>query len=89
MYGRSKIIQKKVRSKYPARQTLEASKKVAENMQIKNAVFAQQSAESIDAGVFHHDVIGVGNKNLYFYHEKALANEQKLLQNFRTLLMGN
>ena len=44
-------------------------------MQIKNAVFAQQSVESIDAGVFHHDVIGVGNKNLYFYHEKALAKE--------------
>ena len=46
-------------------------------MQVKNAVIAQQSAESIDAGVFHHDVIGVGNKDLYFYHEKALAEEAK------------
>ena len=86
VYGRSSDSSEETPSKYPARQTLEASKKVAETMQIKNAVFAQQSTESIDAGVFHHDVIGVGNKNLYFYHEKALAEETetivKLQDNF-------
>ena len=86
VYGRSSNSSEETPSKYPARQTLEASKKVAETMQIKNAVFAQQSTESIDAGVFHHDVIGVGNKNLYFYHEKALAEETetivKLQDNF-------
>jgi succinylarginine dihydrolase len=79
VYGRSQDDSAEVPQQFPARQTYEASKKVAETMQIKNAVFAQQSAESIDAGVFHHDVIGVGNKNLYFYHERALAEEAETI----------
>jgi len=79
VYGRSQDDSAEVPQQFPARQTYEASKNVAEKMQIKNAVFAQQSAESIDAGVFHHDVIGVGNKNLYFYHERALAEEAETI----------
>lgn len=89
VYGRSQNKSEEIPTKYPARQTLEASKKVAENLKIKNAVYAQQSAESIDAGVFHHDVIGVGNKNLYFYHEKALANETEAIQNLQDNFNGN
>ena len=89
VYGRSQNDSEESPTKYPARQTLEASQKVAENLQIKNVVFAQQSAESIDAGVFHHDVIGVGNKNLYFYHEKALANENEALQNLQDNFKGD
>lgn len=88
VYGRSNDSSEETPSKYPARQTLEASKKVAEIMQITNAVFAQQSAESIDAGVFHHDVIGVGNKNLYFYHEKALANETEIISKLQDSFNG-
>ena len=88
VYGRSNDSSEETPTKYPARQTLEASKKVAETMQIKNAVFAQQSAESIDAGVFHHDVIGVGNKNLYFYHEKALANEAEIISKIQDSFNG-
>jgi len=88
VYGRSQNDSEESPSKYPARQTLEASKKVVENMQIKNAVFAQQSMESIDAGVFHHDVIGVGNKNLYFYHEKALANETETITKLQDSFNG-
>ena len=79
VYGRSSDSSEETPTKYPARQTLEASKKVAETMQVKNAIFAQQSAESIDAGVFHHDVIGVGNKNLYFYHEKVFAEKAETI----------
>ena len=89
VYGRSQNNSEESPTKYPARQTLEASQKVAENLQIKNVVYAQQSAESIDAGVFHHDVIGVGNKNLYFYHEKALANENETLQNLQDNFNGD
>ena len=74
IYGRSEDS-KELPTKFPARQTREASEKVAETMGIKNVVYAQQSPESIDAGVFHHDVAGVGNKNLYFYHEKTLLDE--------------
>lgn len=88
VYGKSSDYSEETPSKYPARQTLEASKKVAETMQIKNAVFAQQSAESIDAGVFHHDVIGVGNKNLYFYHENALAEEAETIAKLQDSFNG-
>ena len=88
VYGKSSDSSEDSPTKYPARQTLEASKKVAETMQIKNAVFAQQSAESIDAGVFHHDVIGVGNKNLYFYHEKALAEEAETIAKLQDSFNG-
>ena len=88
VYGRSSDSSEETPTKYPARQTLEASKKVVENMQIKNAVFAQQSVESIDAGVFHHDVIGVGNKNLYFYHEKALAKEAETITKLQDAFNG-
>jgi succinylarginine dihydrolase len=88
VYGRSNDSSEIRPIKYPARQTYEASKKVAENMQINNAVFAQQSAESIDAGVFHHDVIGVGNKNLYFYHEKALADEAETIAKLQDAFVG-
>ena len=88
VYGRSNNSSEETPSKYPARQTLEASKKVAEIMQIKNAVFAQQSAESIDAGVFHHDVIGVGNKNLYVYHENALAEEAETITKLQDSFNG-
>ena len=88
VYGRSRDVSEEVPQKYPARQTYEASKKVAETMQVKNAVFAQQSAESIDAGVFHHDVIGVGNKDLYFYHEKALAEEAETITKLQDSFNG-
>ena len=88
VYGRSSNSSEETPSKYPARQTYEASKKVAENMQIRNAVFAQQSVESIDAGVFHHDVIGVGNKDLYFYHEKALAEEAETITKLQDSFNG-
>ena len=88
VYGRSQNTLEESPQKYPARQTLEASKKVSETMQIKNAVFAQQSAESIDAGVFHHDVIGVGNKDFYFYHENALAEEAETITKLQDSFNG-
>lgn len=75
--------------KFPARQTYEASIHVAKNLGLKTAVFAQQSPESIDAGVFHHDVIGVGNKDLYFYHEKALLDEAEVVAELQDKFNGS
>ncbi|MEO8383736.1 MAG: N-succinylarginine dihydrolase [Betaproteobacteria bacterium] len=68
-------------TKYPARQTLEASKAVARLHRLaeKNVVFAQQNPEVIDAGVFHNDVIAVGNGNVLFCHERAFVDQQKVL----------
>lgn len=62
--------------KYPARQTLEASQAIARlhGLTADNTVFVQQNPEVIDQGVFHNDVIGVGNQNVLLYHEQAYLN---------------
>ncbi|MFQ3206886.1 MAG: succinylarginine dihydrolase [Glaciecola sp.] len=66
--------------KYPARQTYEACEAVARlhGLSEKNVVFAQQNPDIIDAGVFHNDVIAVGNQNVLFYHQHAFLNTQKM-----------
>ncbi|HXH74127.1 MAG TPA: N-succinylarginine dihydrolase [Bacteriovoracaceae bacterium] len=60
-------------TKYPARQTLESSQVMARNHQLDEAMtfFVQQNPETIDQGVFHNDVISVGNRNVFFHHEEA------------------
>jgi succinylarginine dihydrolase len=67
--------------KYPARQTLEASQAIARlhGLNAARTVFAQQNPDVIDQGVFHNDVIAVGNGNVLFYHEQAFADEQGTL----------
>ncbi|MGL5358374.1 MAG: N-succinylarginine dihydrolase, partial [Shewanella sp.] len=64
--------------KYPARQTLEASMAIARLHQLEedNCVFIQQNPAVIDQGVFHNDVIAVGNQNVLLYHEQAFLNTQ-------------
>ncbi|MGV8860401.1 MAG: N-succinylarginine dihydrolase [Pseudomonas sp.] len=67
--------------KYPARQTLEASQAVARlhGLSEDGVVFAQQNPAVIDQGVFHSDVIAVGNGELLFYHEDAFLNTEHML----------
>lgn len=67
--------------RFPARQTLEASQAVARlhGLDPDRVIFAQQNPAAIDAGVFHNDVIAVGNENLLFYHEHAFLNEAPVL----------
>jgi succinylarginine dihydrolase len=62
--------------KYPARQTREASEAVARlhGLDPTATVFAQQNPEAVDAGVFHNDVICVGNLNVLLCHERAFAD---------------
>ncbi|RAH37764.1 N-succinylarginine dihydrolase [Halomonas sp. SL1] len=71
--------------RYPARQTLEASQAVARQHGLSDAqtVFAQQHPEAIDAGVFHNDVIAVGNGPVLLYHEVAFRDEQGTLDALR------
>jgi succinylarginine dihydrolase len=68
--------------KFPARQTYEASAAIVRKHRLNPdaVVFAQQSPEAIDAGVFHNDVAGVGNQGVYFYHEKAYRDGASSLQ---------
>jgi succinylarginine dihydrolase len=42
-------------------------------------VYAQQNPAVIDAGVFHNDVIAVGNGEVLFYHEDAFLNTEQML----------
>lgn len=66
--------------KFPARQTFEASQAVARlhKLDSDNVVYAQQSPNVIDAGVFHNDVISVGNGNVLFAHQKAFLNQMNV-----------
>lgn len=77
-------------ARYPARQTLEASQAIARlhGLSDAHAVFAQQNPAAIDAGVFHNDVIAVGNGNVLFYHEQAFLNEARVMANIRSRLKG-
>jgi succinylarginine dihydrolase len=76
--------------KYPARQTLEASRAIARlhGLSDRHAVFAQQNPAAIDAGVFHNDVIAVGNGNCLFYHELAFLEEDRVLRELSDRLTG-
>ncbi|SDM27457.1 succinylarginine dihydrolase [Modicisalibacter muralis] len=71
--------------RFPARQTLEASQAVARQHGLSDAqtVFAQQHPDAIDAGVFHNDVIAVGNGPVLLYHEMAFLDEQRTLDELR------
>ena len=76
--------------KYPARQTLEASQAIARlhGLDAARTVFASQNPDVIDQGVFHNDVIAVGNGNVLFYHEQAFHDEAAVLNQLRSALGG-
>ena len=76
--------------RYPARQTLEASQAIARlhGLDAGRTVFASQNPDVIDQGVFHNDVIAVGNGNLLFYHEQAFADEAGVLGRLRVAMDG-
>jgi succinylarginine dihydrolase len=67
--------------RYPARQTLEACQAVARlhGLGDESVVYAQQNPAVIDQGVFHNDVISVGNGEVLFYHQDAFLDTDKVL----------
>jgi succinylarginine dihydrolase len=74
--------------KFPARQTFEASRAVARLHRLAPArvVLAQQNPDIIDQGVFHNDVIAVGNGNVLLYHELAFLKSDRVLAELRDKL---
>ncbi|MFC5697417.1 N-succinylarginine dihydrolase [Pseudomonas sp. GCM10022186] len=74
--------------RYPARQTLEACQAVARlhGLGAEGVVYAQQNPAVIDQGVFHNDVISVGNGEVLFYHEDAFLETDKVLAELDTKL---
>ncbi|MCP4406180.1 MAG: N-succinylarginine dihydrolase [Gammaproteobacteria bacterium] len=80
IYGKQASITQLSPRRYPARQTLEASQAISRLHQLDQSrvIFAQQNPAVIDAGVFHNDVIAVGNENVLFFHQRAFLNKSQL-----------
>ncbi len=72
-------------SRYPARQTKEASSSVAglHGLAPERTVVARQNPEAIHAGVFHNDVIAVGNENTLLYHAQAFEDEASVIRELK------
>ena len=76
VYGRDDREKTASPRRFPARQSLAASQAIARLHRLppERTLFVQQNPQAIDAGVFHNDVICVGNQNLLLYHEIAFAD---------------
>jgi succinylarginine dihydrolase len=88
VYGRSEYRRGPQPQRYPARQTFEASRAVAQKHGLSEdaTVYAQQSPDVIDAGVFHNDVIAVGNRDTLFCHEHAFVEQGAVYDQLRAQL---
>jgi succinylarginine dihydrolase len=88
VYGRSEYSQGPQPQRFPARQTLEASRAVARlhGLSERTTVFAQQLPDVIDAGVFHNDVIAVGNRTTLFCHQRAFLDQPEVYRELRAKL---
>jgi succinylarginine dihydrolase len=71
--------------RFPARQALAASQAVARlhGLDPARTVHLRQSAAALDAGVFHNDVIAVGNEHVWLVHEEAYADGPAALEAVR------
>ena len=71
--------------RFTARQSRAASEAVARLHGLDTAatVTARVHADAIDAGVFHLDVIAVGNQNVLLYHELAFADTSHTIDELR------
>jgi succinylarginine dihydrolase len=81
VYGRRAYGPGPLPSRFPARQTLEASQAVARRhgLDAGRTVFAQQDPRAIDAGAFHNDVIAVGHGATMLCHERAWIDGHAVL----------
>mgnify|MGYP000906138614 FL=1 len=81
VYGRTAFNEGGGPQRYPARQTREACEALVRLHRLppQGVVLAQQNPAVIDAGVFHNDVIAVGNRNLLLLHQHALQQQAQVL----------
>jgi succinylarginine dihydrolase len=81
VYGRSAFAEGPAPARYPARQTREASAAIARQHGLDPArtMLVQQDPAVIDAGVFHNDVIAVGEGTLLLCHERAFVDGARVL----------
>lgn len=73
--------------KFPARQTRLASEAIGRTHQLAEdrTLYWQQNPQAIDAGVFHNDVISVGNQNVLLVHQLAFVDQTRQLLKLRNL----
>jgi succinylarginine dihydrolase len=75
-------------SRFPARQTREASLAIARLGQLPSSScrFPQQHPDGIDAGAFHSDVLMVGNESFLMLHELAFEGQEALVRDLQATL---
>jgi len=66
---------------YGGRQSLEAHQANVRlhRIDLRTVVYAEQNPKAISAGVFHNDLIAVGNENVLLYHEEAWVNTPQVI----------
>ena len=71
--------------KFPARQTRLASEAITRLHELpeNRVVYAQQHPKVIDQGVFHNDVIAVGNREVLLYHQHAFLNSRSVIKQIK------
>ncbi|MCY2983790.1 MAG: N-succinylarginine dihydrolase [Planctomycetota bacterium] len=79
VYGQS---DESMSAKFFSRQSEQAARSVARRMSLRDddCVFVQQTAQAIDAGVFHNDVIAMSNGGVMIYHELAFENSDSTIE---------
>lgn len=89
VYGRD-LDDPAIANGFPRRQTRLAGETISRSHRHDPAsvIYAQQSAEAIDAGAFHNDVVSVVNERVLFTHEKAFATPPALYAQLAGLDVG-
>jgi succinylarginine dihydrolase len=87
-WGRRAWGQAPLPRRHAARQTFEASAAIARLSQVEPSHYLlwQQDPAGIDAGAFHTDVLAVGHRHLFLFHEHALVEPDQLELELRTRL---
>jgi succinylarginine dihydrolase len=77
-------------ARFPARQTRAASEAVARlhRLPALHTTFVQQNPAAVDQGVFHNDVIAVGNREVLLYHAQAFVDATGLREWITSSLEG-
>lgn len=74
--------------RFPARQTVEASRAVVRRHGAGRPVFARQGKGAIEGGAFHNDVVCVGTRTALLFHETAFENKALVLEEIRRAADG-
>ncbi len=91
VYGRSAFDTQTSSNQFLSRQSLEATRAIARQhgLDSTRTVFAKQTSIAIDSGVFHNDVIAVGNRNLLLVHQHAYEQQADLLRGLGEAMDGS